>query len=217
MGLLWGSCLSNLCTIYLRSWKAESDKSISWRFFSLRALNATPGIRSYLWLLQRSSVMVGKSGMLYFSKMITHDDPHLLRARNETLGQSCWNSSTPCCRWTLKVVYVVRHQVRGVSRQASKTCRCFYLYISGLQYHLHSTDLQSTHHTVSNDRKAMDWISAHELSPAPSAHWMKQDFWRNTVWGQINKKYHTVCMYRNWTQFSDAALVIALPYLWLQT
>lgn len=32
-------------------WGAESNKKISWGFFSLRALNATLGIRSYPWLL----------------------------------------------------------------------------------------------------------------------------------------------------------------------
>lgn len=46
-----GKLPEQLCIIYLRSWKAESNKKISWGFFSLRALNDTLGIKSYPWLL----------------------------------------------------------------------------------------------------------------------------------------------------------------------
>lgn len=152
-GLLWESCLRNLCTIYLRSWKTESNKKISWGCFSLRALNATLGIRSYPWLLLIVSLRSESHIHSIFQKQ--SDDPHVLSTQNETLRQSCWNGDTPCCSWscgqTWEVVHVVMYQVRSVSNQASKIRRYFYFCFSGLQYHLCSTS-----HWVNNDGKAMD-------------------------------------------------------------
>lgn len=137
-----------------RSWKSESSKKISWEFFSLRALNATLGIRSYPWLLLIDSLWSESHIHSIFQKWSPIGWSSCFKYPKWDIETVLLKGDTLCCSWscgqTWEVVHVVMYQVRSVFIQASKI-RPFYFYFSRLQHHLCSNS-----HRVNNDGKAMD-------------------------------------------------------------